>query len=73
MKHLIQGFGLACLVLGLAAGVTTAGERKGKWVSKSGNVHAVRGNAVFMSDEDAERFDLNDLRDGETRTFGSGA
>ncbi len=64
---------MACLMLVLAAGFTTAGEGKGQWVSKSGNVHAIHGNAVFVSDEDAVRFDLNDLRDGETRTFGTGA
>jgi len=72
MKRLIQGFALACLVLVLAAGSTQAGERK--WVSKSGNVHAIHGgNAVFVSADDAERFDLSDLSDGETRTFGTGA
>jgi hypothetical protein len=72
MKRLIQGFALACLVLVLAAGSTQAGE--GTWVSKSGNVHAIHGgNAVFVSADDAERFDLSDLSDGETRTFGTGA
>ena len=72
MKRLIQGFALACLVLVLAAGSVQAGE--GTWVTKSGNVHAVNGsNAVFVSDDDAERFDLSDLADGETRTFGTGA
>jgi hypothetical protein len=72
MKRLIQGLALTCLVLALAAGSTQAGE--GKWVSKSGNVHAIHGgNAVFVSDDDAERFDLSDLAVGETRTFGTGS
>jgi len=71
MKGLIQGFALAGLVLVLAAGSAGAGE--GKWVSDSGKVHVVRGgNAVFVSDDNAERFNLSDLADGETRTFGSG-
>ena len=71
MKRTIQGFALACLVLILAAGPGQAGE--GTWVTKSGNVHAIHGsNAVFVSDDDAERFDLSDLADGETRTFGTG-
>ena len=71
MKRLIQGFALASLVLVLAAGSTPAGE--GKWVTQSGQVHAIHGgNAFFVSDDDAERFDLSDLKDGETRTFGAG-
>lgn len=71
MKRLIQGFALASLVLVLAAGSTPAGE--GTWVSGSGKVHAIHGgNAVFVSEDNAERFDLSDLADGETRTFGAG-
>ena len=65
MKRLIQGFALASLVLVLAAGSTPAGE--GTWVTQSGQVHAIHGgNAFFVSDDDAERFDLSDLKDGET-------
>jgi len=71
MKRLIQGLALASLVLVMAAVSTPAGE--GTWVSDSGQVHAIRGgNAVFVTEDDAERFDLSDLADGETRTFGSG-
>jgi len=56
----------------LCTGVVFAGEG-GTWVADSGKVHQLRhGNAVFVSDEDAERFDLSELRDGETRVFGSG-
>jgi hypothetical protein len=55
----------ATLVLG---GVALAG---GVWVSDSGEKHEVGHNAIFL-DGDAEAFDLSDLADGETRTFGSG-
>ena len=71
MKRLIQGFALASLVLVLAAGSTSAAE--GTWVSESGQVHAIHaGNAIFVTEDGAERFDLSDLADGETRTFGAG-
>lgn len=71
MKRLIQGFALASLMLVLAAASTPAEE--GTWVTSSGQVHAIHGSkAFFVSNDDAERFDLADLRDGETRTFGSG-
>jgi hypothetical protein len=75
MKALIQKIAFAALALVVIAGPAAAGEGKGKgtWVSDSGNVHAVHsGNAVFISDDGAERFDLSDLSDGETRTFGAG-
>jgi hypothetical protein len=70
MKRSILGFTLAGLVL--CTGAVFAGEG-GTWVADSDKVHQLRhGNAVFVSDEDAERFDLSELRDGETRVFGSG-
>ena len=71
MKKLFQGFTIMGLALILVAGSATAGE--GTWVSDKGKVHAVHsGNAVFVSDDGAEKFNLSDLNDGESRTFGTG-
>jgi len=72
MKQMIRGMALAGLALVLMTAPALAGEG-GTWVTDTGSVHAIHsGNAVFMSEDDAERFDLADLRDGETRTFGEG-
>ena len=62
---------LAVAAVGALAWVATAA---GEWVSKDGHAHAVAAgmHAVFIGDEDGERFDLADLRDGETRLFGRG-
>jgi hypothetical protein len=71
MKRFFQGVALMGLALILVAGSATAGE--GTWVSDKGKVHAIHsGNAVFVSDDGAEKFNLSDLRDGESRTFGTG-
>jgi hypothetical protein len=70
MKRSILGLTLAGLLV--VSGAAIAGEG-GTWVADSGEVHQLHhGNAVFVSDENAERFDLSELRDGETRVFGSG-
>lgn len=57
--------------VGLLAWVAAAA---GEWVPKDGQAHAVAAgmHAVFLGDEGGERFDLADLRDGETRLFGEG-
>lgn len=56
----------------LTCGVASAAD--GQWVSDDGNIHKIHGSAMFISSDggDAERFDLSELRDGETRTFGIG-
>ena len=71
MKRLIQGLAMASLVCVLLASPAPAGENT--WVSEAGTVHALHsGNAVFVSEDGAERFDISELKDGETRTFGAG-
>jgi len=55
----------AVLVLG---GVALAG---GVWVTDSGEKHTVGPGAIFL-DGEGSAFDLSDLEDGETRSFGSG-
>jgi len=43
------------------------------WISKDGQTHALAGTPVMMIEDDGgQRFDLADLGDGETRTFGQG-
>ena len=71
MKRSILALGIAGMFLFAGAAIAEEG---GTWVSAdSGKVHKLsHGNAVFVSDEGAERFDLSDLRDGETRVFGAG-
>jgi hypothetical protein len=66
------------LVTALAAllfGSTTLPGADGTWVTAGGrtlDVHAARG-MHFVAEEGGEAFDLSELRDGETRTFGQGA
>jgi hypothetical protein len=57
----------------MTVGVASAAD--GEWVSNDGKVHKLSGNAMFISEDggDADRFDLSEMRDGETRTFGVGA
>ena len=72
MKHSIRAAVLSGLALVLVSGIALAAD--GTWVAADGNVHQLRhGKAMFFSEDGAERFDLSELRDGETRTFGSGA
>jgi hypothetical protein len=67
--------GRLALLIGLAViaatVITTAGDRV--WVGKDGKTTALHpdAHAMFIGD-DGERFDLADLADGETRTFGRG-
>ena len=44
------------------------------WVSSDGQAHVVAGaaHAIVLDEEGGERFDVADLRDGETRVFGVG-
>jgi len=60
-------------VLLMTVGVASAAD--GEWISDEGKLHKLSGNAMFISADggDADRFDLSEMRDGETRTFGVGA
>ena len=62
------------LALMVVAGTAVA-EEGGQWVTAKGKVHKLDGSAqaIFVTDENAERFNLSDLNDGETRIFGAGA
>ena len=63
---------IALLALGIA-GSAWGGDEKGTWVSDDGHAMAIHsGHAMFISDEGGENFDLSDLRNGESRTFGEG-
>lgn len=63
----ILGF---ALIAGLAGAVVADG---GRWVSSAGDEHDLTGKQVmFFGDGDFNEFDLGELTDGETRTFGSG-
>lgn len=71
MKQILGVFVLALAAVLLAAPLV-AGE--GEWVTDDHQtiaIHAVH-DAMFFG-EGGETFDLSDLRDGETRTFGEGA
>jgi hypothetical protein len=70
MKQTLSGIAGVALAIAFAAGLAWAGD--GEWVSKEGNAFHFKGESHFFSDEDMESFDLADLRDGETRTFGEG-
>lgn len=71
MTRGIRNCALAGLALVLVAAAAAATE--GTWVADSGKVHPLTpGSAVFVSEDNAERYDLSGLRDGETRVFGAG-
>ena len=72
MKQKSLGILVVALVAVLFTGLVSAGDAQ--WVAKDGEMvelHA-HANAMFISDEGGEPFDLAELRDGETRTFGEG-
>jgi hypothetical protein len=60
-------------VVGLFAWAAVAAGN-GVWVSNEGKAKVIGSgmHAFFIDDEGGDRFDLADLRDGETKTFGSG-
>jgi hypothetical protein len=62
------------IALALACGLAVAGEEE-TWVAEDGRRIELDGahKMVFIADEGGESFDLAELRDGETRTFGQGA
>ena len=65
--------GLATATGLLAWAAAAAGQ--GVWVSNDGKSHVVGVagmHGIMIDDEGGERFDLADLRDGETRVFGRG-
>ena len=64
----------AVAALGTVASIAVAGGPV--WVSNDGQAHVVArsAHAILLEEEEGgERFDLADLRDGETRVFGQGA
>ncbi len=67
------GMRILALAVALLAGGGVGAEETGKWVAESG--HAIvlpeGANAMVIS-EGGETFDLANLRDGESRTFGQG-
>jgi len=71
MNHRLWGGTIAALACAtLAGGMAAAGEHV--WVSADGERHDLaHGNAIFLA-EDGDSFDVAELADGETRTFGSG-
>jgi hypothetical protein len=72
MKQKSWGVLGVAMVAMLFAGLVSAGDAT--WVAKDGEtveLHA-HAEAMFISDEGGETFDLAELRDGETRTFGDG-
>ena len=70
MKRLTAKNWFLAALIGLVLGtLAVAGENV--WVSRGGTQHHLGGGtAMFI--EDGEGFDVTELRDGETRTFGEG-
>jgi hypothetical protein len=64
--------GLAAATGLLAWAAAAAGQ--GVWVSNDGKSHVIGAgtHSIMIDDEGGERFNLADLRDGETRVFGRG-
>ena len=65
-------FGMSAVAILLASTTLWAGG--GTWTSDSGSVHDVPdgAHAIFFSGHGGNEFNLADLADGETRTFGYG-
>ena len=70
MKRTMLGMSAAAILLAS----TTLWAGGGTWTSDDGSVHVVPDgqHAVFFSTHGANEFNLADLADGETRTFGEG-
>jgi hypothetical protein len=66
MKLVISIAALAVLICGWSH----AAADESVWVTEDGDAVKIRGGAAFISDEDAVEFDVSELADGETRTFG---
>jgi len=73
MKTKLQGILVLAVAAVLVAGVAAQADEQKSWVSEDGHVIGLHAghDAMFVS-EDGETFDLSDLLDGETRTFGEG-
>jgi len=65
---------LMALTVLLVAGLGVAGEKEvGTWVERDHHAVALHADhMMFIGDEGGEKFNLSDLADGESRTFGEG-
>ena len=71
MKQKSLGFFVVAMVAVLFTGLVSAGDAK--WVTDEDQTVEIHAHAEAMFfDENGESFDLAELRDGETRTFGEG-
>ncbi len=71
MTRLMKGSLALAAVVALTGAIALAEEAA--WLDTDDKLHHFRhGNALFFGEGDAEEFDLGELRDGESRTFGQG-